>query len=176
MANEALKFDVAALLTAPTGTRELYSFKGPVVFEDIKTSSEIEGKIEIMRLDDGVNAKVTGVTIKMAFKCTKCLKNFVQEILITMAERQFLLDKPAIIDDPSDLFLIDRKNLDIDLTEVLRQEIILHFPLVPVCSKSCLGICPICGKGRNQAKCGCKDQQTLQENKPLSDLKKLYYG
>ena len=151
--NKALKFNVGSLIESTTGVRDLYSFEGPVLFEGIDTKSIIKGKLEMMRIYEGVNVKVTNVEIKVGFRCCKCLKDYIQKIIIKMAERQFLLEEPFKIDDPAELFLIDRKALAIDLTESLRQEIILHFPPIPVCSKSCLGLCPVCGRDRNKEKC-----------------------
>lgn len=176
MYNEALKFNVGSLIESTTGVRDLYSFEGPVSFDGIDTKSIIKGKLELMRIDEGVNVKVSDMEIKLGFCCSKCLKNYIQKILVEMAERQFLLEEPFKIDDPADLFLIDRKSLTIDLTESLRQEIILHFPSIPVCSKSCLGLCPVCGCNRNKEKCKCVVEREAETNKPLSDLKKLYYG
>ncbi|MEK7085982.1 MAG: DUF177 domain-containing protein, partial [Patescibacteria group bacterium] len=60
----------------------------------------------------------------------------------------------------------------IDLGEFLRQEIILHFPLIPVCSKSCKGLCPTCGKDKNKEDCDCPKRET-EGYKPLAVLKKL---
>jgi uncharacterized protein len=70
--------------------------------------------------------------------------------------------------------LIDKNKLEIDLTEALRQEIILHFPVVQVCSTRCKGLCPYCGKDRNKESCDCKDtQEDGQMTKPLANLKSL---
>lgn len=171
MGNQTLQFNVSSLLKQGTGTRELYSFVAPLKFDDVKIASDIKGKVEIMKIDDGINAKMEDVRLMMDFRCDRCLKSFKQEVLINRAERQYLFEAPRKLVDPNDLFLIDMKNETIDLKEPLRQEIILHFPLIPVCSKSCLGICPHCGKNRNRGQCNCRTEKTL--NKPLSALKQL---
>jgi len=56
---------------------------------------------------------------------------------------------------------------------LLRQEIILHFPVVSVCSKSCKGLCPVCGVDLNKENCSCDKEQGLKQ---LSILKELYNG
>lgn len=171
MGSQALQFNVSSLLKQGTGTRELYSFVAPLKFDDVKIASDIKGKVEIMKIDDGVNAKMEDVELKVPLRCEKCLKNFNQTVHVGRAERQYLFEAPRYATDPNDLFLINMKNETIDLKEPLRQEIILHFPLIPVCSKSCLGICPHCGKDRNKKQCDCKTKKEL--NKPLSALKQL---
>ena len=99
-----------------------------------------------MRIEEGVNARLTDVEMLIGGRCDKCLKKIDNKVHIDEMERQFFLHKPSYIEDTNDTFFIDEKTFTIDLTEPLRQEIILHFPLVQVCSKSCKGICPICGK------------------------------
>ncbi len=45
-----------------------------------------------------------------------------------------------------------------DLTEELRQDIILLFPSNPVCSEDCKGLCPRCGANLNEGPCSCKPE------------------
>ncbi len=170
---QKLIFDVSPLMDLSIGSRELYSFDGDIAFEDLDTKSAVSGKMEIMKIEDGFNAKATDVHVKIEFTCSRCLEKYIEEVFIDMMERQFLMDAPEKIEDPNDVFLVNRKNSDIDLTEPLRQEIILHFPLIPVCSKGCKGICPSCGKNRNRNKCNCIIEEP-QPVKPLSALKDLF--
>lgn len=41
----------------------------------------------------------------------------------------------------------------IDLTDDIRQEIILEYPLKPLCKESCKGLCQVCGKNLNEENC-----------------------
>ena len=43
----------------------------------------------------------------------------------------------------------------IDLTEEVREDILLAFPQSFHCSEDCKGICPTCGKNLNEGPCGC---------------------
>lgn len=47
---------------------------------------------------------------------------------------------------------------EIDITEVLRENVILSLPVKPLCSPDCRGLCPYCGTDLNQASCNCKPQ------------------
>ena len=51
-------------------------------------------------------------------------------------------------------FPIENKR-EIDLADNLREEIILSYPLKPLCRKDCLGLCPNCGQNLNKRKCNC---------------------
>jgi uncharacterized protein len=44
----------------------------------------------------------------------------------------------------------------VDLTEDMREAIILAFPSYPVCSRDCKGLCPQCGANKNKGECQCK--------------------
>jgi uncharacterized protein len=46
----------------------------------------------------------------------------------------------------------------IELSDVLREEILLLLPMQRVCREDCKGICPVCGQNRNQADCHCHPQ------------------
>ena len=170
--NQTLIFDVSSLFNKGIGTSIKYSFDGPADFEGLKLNSNLKGELEIMRIEDGVNCKILNVDSSIELTCDCCLKKFNQDFHINEDERQYYFNQPKIIDDPNDVFLVNIKRQDIDLTEPLRQEIILHFPGLPVCFKSCKGICPICGIDKNNKNCNCQEELP-EENKPLSALKSL---
>ena len=44
----------------------------------------------------------------------------------------------------------------IDLNPDIRDEIILDYPMRPLCSIDCKGLCFRCGKNLNEGKCNCK--------------------
>jgi len=43
----------------------------------------------------------------------------------------------------------------VDITDGLREEILLHIPGFPVCSDGCKGVCPQCGVDLNEGSCSC---------------------
>ena len=45
-----------------------------------------------------------------------------------------------------------------ELEDILREQILLLLPMQKVCREECKGICPICGKDRNETACQCKLQ------------------
>jgi uncharacterized protein len=46
---------------------------------------------------------------------------------------------------------------EVDVTEDLREAIILNLPRFPLCDESCKGLCPQCGKDLNEGPCGCSE-------------------
>lgn len=45
----------------------------------------------------------------------------------------------------------------IDLTEGIREDILLVFPQSHLCSEDCKGLCPRCGANLNDGPCGCPE-------------------
>jgi len=53
----------------------------------------------------------------------------------------------------------DEKTEFADLTDELRQSIILALPTYPVCRADCRGLCPTCGKNLNEGPCTCVHEE-----------------
>jgi uncharacterized protein len=45
---------------------------------------------------------------------------------------------------------------EIDLSDEVRDEILLAMPLKPLCKDDCQGLCPVCGGNRNTVPCTCE--------------------
>jgi uncharacterized protein len=44
----------------------------------------------------------------------------------------------------------------IELEDILREQVLLALPMQRVCSEACKGICPVCGRNRNETECDCR--------------------
>lgn len=56
-------------------------------------------------------------------------------------------------------FETDEKTEIVDLTDELRQSIILALPTYPVCRADCRGVCSTCGKNLNEGPCACVHEE-----------------
>ena len=54
---------------------------------------------------------------------------------------------------------VDEKTEFVDLTDEVRESIILSLPTYPVCREDCRGVCPTCGKNLNEGSCSCSEGQ-----------------
>ena len=68
--------------------------------------------------------------------CARCLDEFVS----TVAANALFSYHVA----PTDV---------VDITEDVRQEVILAYPVVPICRPDCKGLCQVCGQNLNAASC-----------------------
>jgi uncharacterized protein len=75
---------------------------------------------------------------RLEMRCAKCLEDFASPVT-TAATFSY----PVA---PADV---------VDITDDLRQEIILSYPMIPVCRQDCKGLCPGCGQNLNMNACRC---------------------
>ena len=74
--------------------------------------------------------------------CSRCADTFETETV----EPDFICS--AEINETTDF---------LDLTEEIREAIILALPGYPVCRETCKGLCMACGANLNQAPCACRE-------------------
>ena len=48
-------------------------------------------------------------------------------------------------------------DLTLDPEPLVRDAIALELPFAPLCSPTCLGLCPRCGGDRNRSECTCSE-------------------
>lgn len=165
---------IGKLWAGPDGAVEEQDFEVSLPFnpKELVVKASIRGHLLIAKTGKELTAIIQDVDTIVELQCERCLKKFEHEVKIEGAERVFFSEKPEDDADFDKSFLINLRDLTIDLSDMLRQEIILHFPLISVCSKSCKGLCPHCGADKNKEKCNCKDED-MGEQKPFKNLKNL---
>lgn len=47
----------------------------------------------------------------------------------------------------------------LDLSEMVREQVILAAPMQPLCRENCRGLCPQCGQNLNERRCTCPPEQ-----------------
>jgi uncharacterized protein len=94
-----------------------------------------------------------GIKVTTSHSCNRCLKDFEGQMDIPFVEIYRELDgtEPSSLDDDISGF----QGSEIDLTELIRETLLLAEPIKTLCSENCLGLCPKCGADRNQAPCSC---------------------
>jgi len=59
----------------------------------------------------------------------------------------------------------------LELNDVLREQVLLALPMQRVCREDCKGICPECGRNRNQSECQCRKASLDDRWAALKELK-----
>ena len=97
----------------------------------------------------GADLIVTGsASVPLATVCARCLDDI--RVPISVKNLCFHFEKV--------------RDLEVDLTEDVREELLLAVPSCFYCSPDCKGICPVCGANLNHASCGC--DRTPSEPEP----------
>lgn len=112
--------------------------------------------------------------------CGRCLQSFEMPI-----ESKFTLTYCQREPDPDDsdpnqeelelsaedMGLIHYQGEEINIENELQEQVVLAFPLRPLCRLDCKGLCPQCGSDLNAAKCDCDRSPTGGKFDALKNLK-----
>jgi uncharacterized protein len=78
--------------------------------------------------------------------------------------------EPGIELDGEELELGRYAGEELNFEPVLRDHLLLSWPLAPCCAEGCLGLCPVCGENRNREPCQC---DARGGNTPFAGLDEL---
>lgn len=121
-----------------TLTEELNPRQEDLETEIIKFPGPLRVRADITRITNAVTVNLS-VTGRMKANCSRCLEEFDSEF-----KKDFVLNFQASKLEPV-----------IDLGDQIREEIILDYPVKPLCKTDCKGLCLKCGKNLNQGGCSC---------------------
>jgi uncharacterized protein len=62
---------------------------------------------------------------------------------------------------------------EIDLSAEIRDQLLLAYPITPLCREDCAGLCPVCGGNRNLRPCGCQAERAPAQKPFAAALAKL---
>ncbi|HEY7627472.1 MAG TPA: DUF177 domain-containing protein [Ilumatobacteraceae bacterium] len=95
--------------------------------------------------------------------CRRCLAPASGEVVSEVHELY-----QHVITDPDAFEIVGEQ---IDLTPMVRENLLLEAPVAPLCRPDCAGLCPTCGVDRNVADCNCAEATTDPRWDALAQLK-----
>ena len=129
--------------------------------EDIEQGSPLHaaGSAEALEDSEGQVRILGRYTVEMEAQCDRCLG--AARFPLNAAFDLFYM--PASVLAGAEEVEIDEGEAEIgfyegggmQLEDILREQVLLALPMQRVCSEACKGICPLCGKDRNQTECDC---------------------
>jgi uncharacterized protein len=95
-----------------------------------------------------------------ALACARCLEPVPVDFGVEMEEVfvptiDMATGKSITPEEEDQALWIDEHHI-LDLTEVLRQNVLLELPMHVLCREDCRGLCPECGTNLNEATCDCR--------------------
>lgn len=95
-------------------------------------------------------------------ECSRCLKVFPYhidtELDITLAPEKALESDPEHELDRAELDVEFYQGEEIEPLDLVKEQLLIAVPMVPLHRPDCKGLCPVCGTDLNETDCGCKKE------------------
>ena len=110
----------------------------------------------------------------VALDCARCTIPFSYSLEAKVAFFAELKDETASAPPPEDdnVLMFTENDVELDLSTIVREELLINLPMMPVCRESCAGLCPQCGVDLNTGKCQCGQTAPDPRWEALLKLKK----
>jgi uncharacterized protein len=105
---------------------------------EVQYPSGVRVKAHLEREKDIVQAKVS-IKAKQVISCSRCLEQF-----------ENVFEKDAAF-----IYKLHNQHV-LDLSEDIKDTIILESPIKQLCKTDCKGLCQVCGADLNKSACACK--------------------
>lgn len=143
-----------------------------LAIEEAQLVKPIHGNIQLARRVNEVYVKADFST-SIEILCRRCTERFGTDIAARIELQFYPMDKPEQV-EPWLLDVGERyySGEFIDLSEEVRQALMLEIPIWPLCSESCEGLCPHCGADLNVTPCNCYEPEG--DSSPFAALVDLF--
>jgi uncharacterized protein len=115
------------------------------------------------------------IRAELEIECTRCLQKIEKRFEIPfraafVAPENYTQAKEAEL-QTEDLDVSVIEGSEIDLTELVREQILLNLPEQVFCREDCQGLCEKCGANRNLINCNCLEEEIDPRWQGLRELK-----
>ncbi|MBP2654976.1 MAG: hypothetical protein H6Q73_2545 [Firmicutes bacterium] len=142
-----MKINIAQLLQEIGACQSFRFLCRPKILEDdslVAGNIEVEGEV----VNIGSYLTVSGVIRGEANRtCNRCLKAYTASVVVPFNEKW----RQAA----DDLEVFTYQGEEIDISELIRENLVLAEPIKSLCKETCRGLCPICGADLNTTECNC---------------------
>ena len=130
------------------------------LFDSGAESTAFTANVGIKPAGNGI-FQITGrVQADPLLECSRCLTRFPYhvdaELNIDLAPTDALGGAPEHELARSELDMEFYGGDEIDPLEIMKEQILISLPMVPLHRPDCKGLCAVCGTNLNEAECGCR--------------------
>ena len=159
-----LRLNVGFLISASIGSYRDFDFEYETIqLGDDLTLQAFKGICRFSRTPQGLVLQ-GDFQADTELECVRCLDIFNHTLKWTVTEL-YAFEKKNITESG----LLVPEDGQIDLEPLLREYALLEFPISPLHSPDCKGLCPVCGENLNKTDCGHRPEA----DSPFSALKDL---
>lgn len=130
---------------------------------------EVDFRLVPFRGDFRVELRTKTVAI---LSCSRCLREFAFPVMAEGTLTLLRIPSAGSLKEEMELTLedLDSSYFEgdiIDLSQLVYEQIVLSFPMKPLCKEDCKGLCPRCGVDRNLYSCECQKSEADPRWAPL---------
>jgi uncharacterized protein len=119
----------------------------------------VVGEAELLENTEEIRIK-GNLTVLMEAECDRCLSQvsfpidspfdlFYQPMAEIAVEAEVAIDSAE-----AEIGFYEGDGLELE--DILREQVLLMLPMQRTCRTDCKGICPVCGRNRNEVSCECR--------------------
>lgn len=155
--NNQMQINVAQLLKEGVGSTRSFAFDDELQIDGSQV--KLHADLTLVHLKQSVLVKGI-VNARTRQTCSRCLQEFDLSLALRI-EEEFVqtidvsTGLPVEITAEPDAFTIDENHI-IDMSEAIRQYLLLALPMKPLCQTDCPGLCPVCGTNLKEGDCSCE--------------------
>jgi uncharacterized protein len=128
--------------------------------------SHLTGVANFTRTPQGLLAQIKMQALVEA-ECVRCLSDYPLQLAVDFSEL-FAFTKKTVAENG----LLLPESGYISLEPLLREYMLLEWPIKPLCRPDCKGICPVCGSNLNEVACDHGEAPVDERLAVLRSLKK----
>lgn len=122
-------------------------YPGSIQLPPDLTLHNLAGKVRVTRTAQGLLVQVQ-LQAQSKTECVRCLEAFEQALEIDFTDL-YAFNQNSVTESG----LLVPENGKLNLGPIIREEMLLAFPIGALCRPDCKGLCPVCGENRNLTPC-----------------------
>lgn len=160
--------DVSRALKSPG---QIFPFEAEIEIDEMEVLSDPVHFVDIVARGEYLCTGDNRISIKAEVasqadtRCSRCLEPVRVPVNATV---DAVYDRQPDPEDP-DLYSFEAST--VELTDAVRDALLLELPMRILCSEECKGLCPVCGINLNKGTCTC--QEGAEVINPFSALKNI---
>lgn len=128
-------------------------------FEDeaVRFASPIRADFILEKISDQIVCRIQ-VNTSLELECSRCTEPVKADICEEMTLLLTFSAATATEATGGEFKVVPMGADEVDVTEEVRQTILLAIPIKPLCNVDCRGLCPQCGINLNLGECRCQER------------------
>lgn len=118
--------------------------------DDVKLAGPVSADFTVTNGGDMILLEGS-LGFRVKTQCARCLKDIVLDLTADLDERYYPEGAEGLDEDA-----LTYKFDVVDVTDALRESLLLSVSARALCKPDCKGICPVCGANRNVTPCQCE--------------------